>query len=264
LSKIDFQREIKAFRKMPAVPHLVELCATFESDRVYRLLFPWANGGSLKRLWTDNNLPTALFCKQEDIDPPVFVHWLATQAHGLMSGLKTIHKLPEPGPGEVVDGKRYGIHGDLKPENILHFSQETERHQFGTLKIADFGIVEFHSLATRTSLNQEWSGPASPTYRAPEHDWDIEEKMSRKVDIWSMGCVFSEMLTWALLGGDAVELYREARLKDETRLGGPDPWFEDSFFCRTKGDAQEQYDTGMVKPSVSQVRITHAVLLRSS
>lgn len=189
------------------------------------------------------------------------MHWLATQAHGLMSGLKTIHKLPEPGPSEAVDGKLYGIHGDLKPENILHFSQETDIHQFGTLKIADFGIVEFRSWATKTSPNEEWEGPASPTYRAPEHDLYIHQMMSRKVDIWSMGCVFSEMFTWALLGGNAVETYRDARMTDKTRLADPLSWTEDNFFCRTKGgrlsdeaDRGSQYDTHIVKPSVRKVR----------
>ena len=247
---------------MPAVKHLVELCATFELEGEYQLLFPWADGGSLKNLW--KSLPTSLFGFTADIESNVFMHWLATQACGLMSGLSTIHELPQPRPNEVADNKLYGIHGDLKPENILHFSQETEEHSFGRLKIADFGIVEFRSLATRTSPNQEYTGPASPTYRSPEHDIGIQQKRSRKVDIWSMGCVFSELLTWARHGGDAVESYRECRLAEPTRLGESSGWKEDNFFCRAKGivygerGSRRQYDRHIVKPSVDKVSLARS------
>ena len=245
---------------MPAVPHLVELFATFEFEGEYQLLFPWADGGSLKQLWYGP--PTSLFSAKSEIDSAVFMHWLAIQAHGLMSGLSTIHELPQPPPNEVADNKLYGIHGDLKPENILHFSQEMEEHPFGRLKIADFGIIEFLSLERRTSPNQEYTGPASPTYRSPEQDVNIQQMRSRKVDIWSMGCVFSELLTWAMHGGDAIESYRESRLAEPTRLGDSMGWREDNFFCRAKGTmlgergARDQYDRHIVKPSVEKVSLS--------
>jgi hypothetical protein len=72
------------------------------------------------------------------------------------------------------------------------------------------------------------------------------------VDIWAMGCVFSEMLTWALRDGAAVELYRQARLSNETRLGDLG-WREDNFFCKIKGGENDRYDTHIVKPSVEDV-----------
>lgn len=246
---------MKALRKVLTAPHLVELCATFASEGEYKLLFPWADGGSLQNLWT--RPPTSLYSDQENMDPAKLMHWIATQLCGLMSGLQTIHQPPEGSRGNGTDGKPYGIHGDLKPENILHFSQEIEAHEFGVLKIADFGIAEFHSSGTRTIWNQDWKGPASPTYRSPEHEMAIPQMISRKVDIWSMGCVFSEMLVWALMGEAALQSYRDTRFNDSA---GRSEWKEDNFFHREQpappvnaGEQRREVDKHILKPSVDKV-----------
>lgn len=87
--------------------------------------------------------------------------------HQLISGLHHIHQ--------------YGfIHRDLKPQNILMFED-------GTAKIADLGLtVPFVKCEPRTP------GMVTIWYRSPEifHGQDYDYK----ADIWSMGCIFYEII----------------------------------------------------------------------
>lgn len=256
-ARSDYENELDALRIVSPEPHLVELLASFESwsdDKINSgLLFPWASGGSLRDLWSKDR--PSLFKDFGPRDAEFLLKWLAMQAQGMMSGLKTIHRpAPLMSPTEAGVNRLYGIHGDLKPENILHFSQETQMHPFGMLKIADFGVVEFRSRATGTRQNQEWAGPGSPAYRSPEHD--TVSKISRKVDIWAMGCVFSEMLTWAVFGSGAVERYRDTRLEDQTQPDDVVGLKEDNFFCRIEGGGSHEQEATLShvrKPSVDEV-----------
>jgi hypothetical protein len=97
--------------------------------------------------------------------------------------------------------------------------------------------------------------------------------MSRKVDIWALGCVFSEHLTWAIRGPGAVKKYEERRLEENLFAGdtrGKGKWREDCFFVKyaksqrlTKlmdklAGVEETWTPGrqvpQLKVSVSQVR----------
>ncbi|KAI0600931.1 kinase-like domain-containing protein [Biscogniauxia sp. FL1348] len=78
----------------------------------------------------------------------------------------------------------YVRHNDIKPQNILV-------HR-GRVLLADFGISLDWSETLRTTT---WAPAArSPLYCAPEV---VQEGRSRnsKADIWSLGCVFLEMMT---------------------------------------------------------------------
>ncbi|KAF5660868.1 serine threonine kinase [Fusarium heterosporum] len=204
-----FQQEISAFRKMKPGPHLVELCATLEitpSDNSM-LLFPWADGGSLDSLMKKSR---ADLLGAFSLTEAQFVEWIAIQCQGLIDALGTIHdtrikplRINESG-SQISQEKDFGIHGDIKPANILHFSQETSHFRLGNLKVADFGLITFHTRASRTRMNRATAYAASQTYRSPEHD--ISFFMSKKVDIWALGCVFSELMTWVILDTGRSEL----------------------------------------------------------
>uniref|UniRef100_A0A8C5JVQ5 Cyclin-dependent kinase 4 n=1 Tax=Jaculus jaculus TaxID=51337 RepID=A0A8C5JVQ5_JACJA len=67
------------------------------------------------------------------------------------------------------------VHCDLKPENILVTSS-------GTVKLADFGLARIYSyqMALTPVVVTLW-------YRAPESTY------AAPVDVWSVGCIFTEM-----------------------------------------------------------------------
>ena len=159
-----FQQEIAAFRKMEPGPHLVKLCATLEVtpghnsmllDK-FMLLFPWAEGGNLKGLMERSKVDVI---RDHSLTESEFVRWIAEQCRGLVEALGAVHTIHKAHSKEARDNEEgvsikrdtnFGIHGDIKPANILHFSQETDRYKLGVLKLADFGLMTFHTRASRT------------------------------------------------------------------------------------------------------------------
>lgn len=91
------------------------------------------------------------------------------------------------------------IHRDIKPSNILIFWEQcTESRPI--FKLCDFGLSKPYTIQGRQSPKMVTSW-----YRAPEIclEWP---QYSTKIDLWSLGCVFYEMLNKRAL------LYR---LKDD-------------------------------------------------
>jgi len=75
------------------------------------------------------------------------------------------------------------LHRDLKPQNIL-------LDKVGNLKIADFGLARTYCFQLRPYTREV----VSIWYRSPE--LLLGSKVySTPVDIWSIGCIFAEMLT---------------------------------------------------------------------
>lgn len=85
----------------------------------------------------------------------------------------------------IVEEK--AIHRDIKPENILYKDDK--------LKIADFGLSKIN---TAISENQQQVTVLGTTkYMAPEfltESTKIELEEPHKIDIWSFGLIFYELL----------------------------------------------------------------------
>ncbi|KAK1471155.1 protein kinase [Colletotrichum tamarilloi] len=192
------------------------------------MLFPWAKS-NLKEYWVRNR-PLAM---------PESLQWLAAQCRGLAEGLQKIHRSPSE---HATD---FGIHGDIKPENILLF--QNERYPDGILVISDFGFTRFHGRDTRSNK------PAvgySPTHRAPEVDMDLHHPISRSYDIWALGCVFLEFITWYLTGPDGVSTeFVKRRVRDD--VGAYPIRFDKFFNMRVFADGKKEAE---VKASVLKVR----------
>lgn len=100
------------------------------------------------------------------------------------------------------------LHRDLKPQNLLI---DTE----GNIKLADFGLARAFGVPLRTYTHEV----VTLWYRAPEILLGTKF-YSTSVDVWSIGCIFAEMLTRrALFPGDSEidQLFRVFRT-----LGTPD------------------------------------------
>ena len=75
------------------------------------------------------------------------------------------------------------LHRDLKPQNLLIDSQ-------GTLKLADFGLARPYCIPQRRYTHEV----VTLWYRAPEILLGANY-YSTPVDIWSVGCIFAELVT---------------------------------------------------------------------
>ncbi|KAL7905497.1 kinase-like domain-containing protein [Trichoderma velutinum] len=218
-----FQQELDAFQKATPGGHIVEIRAAFKKGESRGFLFPWADGGTLNHLWAKDprNIVAAT-----GVQWPEFSRWICMQCHGIIRDLRAIHE-PYGIPAGDSAEDLYGIHSDIKPDNILHFTEDGPA--LGLLKVSDLGLMKFHRLVSRT-VQSKSMGNAYQTYRAPEHD--MGKVRSRKIDIWAFGCLFAELLTWAVGGENAIELFKTARLDEDRRF--PDEnkgeWSEDNFF----------------------------------
>eukprot|EP00069_Balaena_mysticetus_P011377 bmy_21143T0 len=105
------------------------------------------------------------------------------------------------------------IHQDLKPENILVTSG-------GTVKLADFGLARIYSyqMALTPVVVTLW-------YRAPEVL--LQSTYATPVDMWSVGCTFTEMFRRKPLFCGNSEADQLGKIFDLTELPPEDDWPRD-------------------------------------
>ncbi|KAF4987273.1 hypothetical protein FGRMN_10459 [Fusarium graminum] len=245
--------------------HLISILSIFIRDGEYHFIFPWAIA-DLHGYWKDvNEHPST-----EEAE--VNLSWLAAQCQGLAEGLSFIHRYetssfgslvhPDSMPIAAEDLKRtrsgqmklrlFGRHGDIKPENILYFPR-FDKDLRGTLKITDFGCTEFSTKMEVNSKRLE-SVPNSPTYRAPETDLPSDNtSISASYDVWTLGCVYLEFITWWLDGWTLVEEFARRRLQLDLSWYGPTQGQvrTDFFFTIVRGDDGKR--TAEVRKGVTEV-----------
>lgn len=186
---VSFRREVEMLRKFNSTkhPHIVTLLAAFTRLEKNYLIFPWATHDL--RVYWEKVRPTP---DARDVN---LVQWICHQAWMLVEAVSCIHLLHEK--GEIPEEERlYGRHGDLKPDNILWYESRTD---FGKLVITDMGLSKIHRFVSRTYVPHKVI--ATPRYRPPEVDCE-GGLMGRTFDIWTLGCIFLELLSW-LHGGYA-------------------------------------------------------------
>ncbi|RKL25999.1 hypothetical protein BFJ72_g13890 [Fusarium proliferatum] len=236
-SREMFSREVDALKRLSGQKHIVPLLATFEYKNSYHLL------PSIDRRYG---------------------LWVAKQCKGMAEGLSTIHEPPpdqsddyayeaalQPSHRQSQSSQSYGRHGDIKPENILWFRNWPNTY-IGVLEIADFGLTRFHNKRSRSNISPVGMGN-SPTYRAPEFDMP-DGLSSPSYDIWALGCVYLEFLTWYFMGWEGVMEFSALREYKRNNHEADDAYFE------LTGAPETGNICSKVKPEVVHVSI-HLKLL---
>lgn len=223
LGDFEKERKMKSQLALQKHPHLVRLLITFKLKGRFYLLYPYAQY-NLREYWKTHARPVSRHAYL----------WSLQQICGLASALIQIHKFStEPTSTEdavesaivnpkisrerpslnvrlVVDRSEafFGRHGDLKPENILWFDDLEGVDPLGILQITDFGVGRFHRLESGSKKDPAKINGSS-SYTPPE--LILDKLVSRAYDIWSLGCLFLEFITWIIDGYDGLERFALAR-----------------------------------------------------
>ena len=223
-TEIYFEKEARALSALARVPHpnITLHLASWTQDGLFYMLFPYA----------ESNLQSHLLQESAPELNKEFVLFLLTQLRDLAAAVEHIHSLnlansiqkPEnvaqnlEGNLRVGTGQKYrhtGFHYDLKPGNILIF--QSEKKAGPIWRISDFGTAQINEILLSGSQQPtgstrvEESTLGDPEYSAP--DLALQGWSSRPYDIWSMGCIYLQVLLWTFgYGGQHLRDFQVRRL----------------------------------------------------
>ncbi|TRX98494.1 hypothetical protein FHL15_000568 [Xylaria flabelliformis] len=235
-----FREEFIANQQTPQHDRIVPVLAAFKHRQEFHFIFPYANGGDLKKLWeTYSSSTTAWYSPQ----------WLLGECLGIAESLAVTHQPTatiEPGTQHILAPR---LHADIKPRNILCFERIEGGEQSFTLKLADFGFSRRVNGDSTLEANQVTH---IKTYRPPEYE--LEDIINLNYDVWCLGCVYLEFITWAVLGWSAVDNFGYIRTSETndrrtSSVRGYD--IEDTFF-RKVAHAPRLYDLSGLKPKIEK------------
>jgi serine/threonine protein kinase len=193
-----FRNEIKKIRSLGSHRHFVSVYATYEAEFEFGLVLqPVADGGDLEK-YLANYWTTARDAKNAGVKNTCLASMVSVleQAFGcLAAGMAYMHY------------KRVR-HKDVKPRNILVHN--------GRVIYTDFGY-SFDSNGRSRSATDGKPGPITRKYSAPEV---LEhEQRDSSSDVYSLGCVFIDLLSALTLAMDPGEhdIHLFSASKDEVR-----------------------------------------------
>jgi serine/threonine protein kinase len=218
----DHRKEASILRKVSdSHSHVICLLATYEHGNCFGLIFPWAKCDLLTYWTTENRIPDRSIKT---------VLWMIRQCLGIVDGLEHVHRFVEPTDSVLSETEMnstlavssasfpqsqtvyslFGRHGDIKPANLLWFPNASDPNDMGTIKISDFGTAEFGT--TESHLSSSGSVSFSPPYRPPESDLP-NFAPTGSYDVWMLGCLFLEFITWYIGGRELLQKLGECKKK---------------------------------------------------
>ena len=142
----------------------------------------------------------------------------------------------------------FASHMDVKPQNILVFPCEIGvQSTVGSWKLTDFGLADFTGgQDNRSGSNVPPVNRQGPHY-PPEWDYRLKKRYpasGRSSDMWSFGCIFAEVLTYAVGGKELLEEFRASRLENS----------DDDVFFELAASSDSEIKSLDLKPSLQAFR----------
>ncbi|RDL30168.1 uncharacterized protein BP5553_10446 [Venustampulla echinocandica] len=199
----SWNNEVRAFQKFrdpsEESPNVVGFYTAFKHGNICHAILEYADRGSLEQYLEANKPPV------DGVDVARF--W--KRALGLIRGLKDLH-----------NGDRIVCHQDIKPANVLVLSDPSINSPYAsTFKIADLGTSHSKRITSSDDDRSSRDAQGTRTYGAPEcyrSDGSLGEgciRVTPTVDVFSLGCVLSEVTVWIAGGYEYLTGYRKARRK---------------------------------------------------
>jgi serine/threonine protein kinase len=184
----------------------------------------WKFGAKFHMIYelAENNLEEFIQKAKYPKDHPALNNaWLKKQMCGLAGALRVVHTQEEDSTHTSSDNvigyqkapkgrSRSGYIHDIKPDNILVFLYVGSIYWF---RLSDFScakVVEFVESISGEHMNSHLttSKSGTPDFRPPE---SMKGQTSRPYDLWSLGCVYLELIVWFLQGYPSLETFRANR-----------------------------------------------------
>ncbi|KAK2028467.1 kinase-like protein [Colletotrichum zoysiae] len=203
MAEPTFEKEFNANMKLTH-SRVVPLLSAFQHRDKFYLIFPWAAGGSLQDLWQNYDKVQSSPGRTASWYTTL---WMMDQCFGIADALAKVHGY-NTWENEDDQLSKPQLHQDIKPENIV-CCRDNETSQY-VLKLTDFGLS--------VALDRDSSLPhrkivQSKSYRPPEADI-MGSDINQTWDIWCLGCLYLEFVTWVALGWASVEGFRNQRLTE--------------------------------------------------
>ncbi|KAL8787452.1 MAG: hypothetical protein Q9213_002229 [Squamulea squamosa] len=206
-----FENERDAFIRLRhgGRPHanIIEFYGSFVRDGTYNIILEYADRGTLDDYMKHTPEPKSI--------PEITTFWRSF--FPVMYGLAHIHGTP----GTASDGPNIllGWHHDIDPSNILVVSKSQGSLYDCNFKIADLGLAHFKRYISSSGNATDDDRYGMNPYGAPEtyRDKDLETchlQVLQSADIWSTGCVLSEVATWITEGIEKLLEYRRRRREE--------------------------------------------------
>ena len=193
----EFKLEETSSELFEAEKRMLEMLFELKHDNIVKLLATYAHGSVFNMIFP--LAETTLHAYLRSAKPAISQRerrTLFTEVCNLTSALDSLHNFHLNVDG--LELLRIGYHHDLKPKNILVQGQ--------TFQIADFGLARFKEFDE--SSKTDWK-MGTRTYGPPESGEG--SRNGRAHDMWSMGCILSELVTFCVLGPEGVEDFGQKR-----------------------------------------------------
>ncbi|KAK7928085.1 hypothetical protein PG985_005083 [Apiospora marii] len=211
----SYEKEVEAYKNLARhnSQAIIRCYNWFVQAGKYTIILEYADLGSLIEFWESTHEPTL----PRDIDT------LWTCFFELLKGLAVIHS-NLPRTRELEGLKMFGMHSDIKPGNILVSSKAGSSSPYDVFfKIADFGLSRTRPVIAGSPNPIDIDSGGSRMYNPPETtrraEWvdSLPIQVGQPLDIWGMGCVFSEMASWMVGGPPERMRYRLLRKEKTTK-----------------------------------------------